>query len=107
MFDATITLGTVLQIIAMVASIGYFVWKLQIQLEVLSAQHRTFAQRIDTVDTKLDKLSTVVIDIARQEERMDAQDKRIQELTSRIAETLALMPAPGGYSPSRKRTGRV
>lgn len=94
MLEMTINLGTVLEIIAMVGSIAYFVYSMKTELAVLANSHRLSISRLDSVDSKLEKLSTVIVDLARQEERMNAQDTRINEISNRVVETLKAMPPP-------------
>lgn len=81
------TLNNILNILQICVIVGggfYFLWQVKAELQVLSNSHKTFAERLDKVDVKLEGLIDTTIKIARQEERLDNQDKRIQELSDRI-----------------------
>lgn len=83
-FDGTINLGTLLNIAAMLAGGLYFLWEVKAKLSILTNSHQGLVERLDKVDHKLEALGQTTIIIARQEERMAAQDGRIQELSNRF-----------------------
>lgn len=95
MFDNTINVGTLLQIIAMIGGGIWFLWKMDVKISLLvqrldnnikerDAQHTANLTRFTNIDLQLKELIDTTIKIARAEERMDAVDIRIQELSNRI-----------------------
>lgn len=76
MFDSTITLGNVLTIVTMgVAGFG-FVWTMKSDIKVL-------LQRLDKVEGAMAKLTEALVQLARQEVRLDAHADRISRLEDR------------------------
>jgi hypothetical protein len=76
MFDLTITLGNILTILAMgVAGFG-FIWAMKSDIKVLLG-------RLDNVEGAVAKLTDALIQLARQEVRLDAHADRIARLEDR------------------------
>jgi len=86
MFDLTINLGSILQIVAMVGGGIWFLFSIKTELIKLSVVQETFASKIVEIEVELKKLSEVTIDMARQAERMTAQDNRLNILAARVEE---------------------
>lgn len=82
--DPTISIGHIIQILAILAGGFYFIWEMRTKMLLLANAGESVARRLDKVDMQLEKLAGVTIDLARQEERMTAQDLRIQELSNRL-----------------------
>jgi hypothetical protein len=73
MFDFTITLGNALTIVTMgVTGLG-FVWTMKAEIKVL-------VQRLDNVEGAMAKITDALIQLARQEVRLDAHADRISRL---------------------------
>ena len=83
-FDTTISLGTLLQTIAMLGGALYFLWRLQLRLEVIDTKQISTIQKIDSIEKELEKITLVVIEQARQNTRLDNFEARVQELSNRI-----------------------
>lgn len=80
-------LGNILTILQILAILGGGIWfsaRMEAKIQLLANAHTTFTSRLDKVDTKLDSLTTVTVQLAKQEERMANQDTRMQELSMRI-----------------------
>lgn len=75
---------TILQIAIIILGGFYFLWKIESKLQILTVSYNTVTSRLDKVDIKLDGLTAIAIQLAKQEERMNAQDNRVQELSNRI-----------------------
>lgn len=96
--------GIALNVLSLIGGGLYALAKVDSRLEVLSNAHVSFVQRLDKVDTKLNGLNDVVIQIAKQESRMDAIDQRMQALSDRITE--CVMKVDNMISPSRRKRAR-
>jgi hypothetical protein len=80
MFDLTITLGNILTILAMgVAGFG-FIWAMKSDIKVLLG-------RLDNVEGAVAKLTDALIQLARQEVRLDAHADRISRLEGQERQT--------------------
>src|ERR1035437_906157 len=73
-FDSTINLGTILQIVAFVllAYGGFYAIRNQVS---------TLARRMRSVEDEIKKFGDVLVQLARQDERLNSLDRRIDELT--------------------------
>lgn len=76
----------VLNILAILGSVAFFVFKIDKRLAVVDHILSTVTGRIEKIDKDLERLAHVTIEIARQDERMTAQDVRITQLSSRLDE---------------------
>lgn len=63
MWDMTINLGTILQTVIVLASVGAFIYRLHIDTTHIK-------QKLQALDTKVEKLSAVTIDLAKQDQRL-------------------------------------
>lgn len=103
----TLDVGTIVQIVTIL--IGGIIALVRVESKLNILTHERIIERESTlrkfgeIDEHLKKLGEVLIQLARQEVRMDAVDKRIAELVSRIEDM-----NEGGtrFSPqrSKKRT---
>jgi len=84
MFDTTISLGTVLQTIALLGSAAYFIWSLRTSLAVMDTKQATALEKIIKIETELDKLTEVIIEQAKHSQRLDNFETRMQEFSSKI-----------------------
>lgn len=84
MFDLTISLGTVLQTITIVGSAAYFIWSIKTRLEVMDTKQVTMVEKISKIEIELDRLTDVVIVQAKQDQRINNLEERLQELSNRI-----------------------
>jgi len=93
--DLANNLGNIIQIFVIVAGGIYFVWEMRTQLKLLRQSQDNIHDRLEKMDTEIENLAKVTIEMARQDERMAAMeqrvgdrlaamDGRIQELSVRI-----------------------
>ena len=75
-----------LNVLSIVGGGLYALAKVESKLSVLGSAHEAFVDRMSKVEGKLDQLGSAFIQFARQETRIDNQDKRLQELSDRLDE---------------------
>lgn len=73
MFDLTITLGNVLTMATMAVAGFCFVWTMKGDLQV-------FGSRLDKLEKVMDKVTDALVQLARQEVRLDSHAERISRL---------------------------
>jgi hypothetical protein len=81
------TLGnwlTLLQIVAILGGGMFFLYRMEGKIQLVTSTQDSFIHRLEKVDEKLEQLTSVIIQLAKQEQRMDAADARVQELSTRI-----------------------
>lgn len=81
------SLGNILTLLQILGILGGGVWfyaGVKGEIKALSAGHLEFVKKLEKVDNKLESFNGVLIQLAKQEERMTAQDTRLQELSMRI-----------------------
>ena len=101
-------LGNVLTIMQIVAILGggmFFLYRMEGKIQVVTSAQSGFMIRLDKVDIKLDSLTTVIVQLAKQEQRLDSADARLQELTTRIDSITNIYDGPFNSTKviSRKR----
>ena len=103
MFDNTITMGNLLQIIAMLLGGLYFVWVMEKKIALLTVTQTTFAAKLTEIDTEVKNITKITVEMAIQNERLVALDKRLNELSIRIEDTgkLTKLLLPPARSPRR------
>lgn len=79
MFDATINLGTVIQIISYVAAFMYFIWTIKTRLEVMDAKQATISEDMKDMKMELGRLTQVTIEQARHSARLDYLEAMLAE----------------------------
>jgi len=79
-----INVGHILQIASMLGGLFYVIWFVGGKIAMLASQYSSFNIRLDKFDNKLEQITGVIVQLAKQEERMDAIDKRLQELSNRL-----------------------
>lgn len=99
------TLGNILTILQILAIISGGIWfsaRMEAKIGALTSAHANFVSRLDKVDGKLDGFNNVLVQLAKQEERMTAQDSRLQELSMRI-DTVRFISQADGTKPVRRK----
>lgn len=84
LFDPSVTVGNILTILALAGSAAIFLYRLEGKLLILHNTQNTFTNQLDKIDKELEKLSQVTIDMARQDERISAQDMRLNMIAQRL-----------------------
>lgn len=77
-------IGTAIQTIAILGTVGGFIFRLHLDLKLLIQQQTQSVQRISKIETRMEQLSQVVVEIARQDARLNNLEARIQELSNRL-----------------------
>lgn len=99
MFDTTINMGNLIQIVVMI--IGGIVFLLRMERKVIilterleniyrerDDQHKSNIVKFNEIEDQLKKLIDVIVELARLNERMAAIDGRVQELSNRLIESI-------------------
>lgn len=73
-----------LQTAAIIGGGAYFIWSIKASVAILVAQQGTINDKLVKMEAAIDKLSTAAVELARQDERLNAMDVRMQELSNRI-----------------------
>lgn len=84
MFDATINLGTLIQIISYIAAFIYFIWTIKTRLEVMDAKQAVISEDMKDMKMELGKLIQVTVEQARHSARLDYLESRIAELAKQL-----------------------
>lgn len=108
-FDPTLSLGNLLTILVMGVGGLFFLTSMKAQVEVLIERLRNYEEIFKTVHVRLDKIefsitaiSALLTKSAVQEERLDNQDKRMNEFARRLNEFESGFAKHSG-TPSRAR----
>jgi len=83
-FDPSITVGNILTILALATSAFIFMYRLEGKLLLVATKQSDFNARLEKIDNELEKLTQVAIEMARQDERISAQDMRLNMMAARI-----------------------
>jgi len=97
-FDFTINIGTLIQLFSILGGGAFVIMRIQTQLALLvqekRIEHTTNVSRFDTIDGRfnsldkeLETLTRVVIDLAKQDERINAMEQRLQDLVNKVDKT--------------------
>lgn len=82
-------ISLIIQTIAILGTLAAFLGKLLIKLELMIQQHKQFRDEVNVIKTKVDELSRVVVDIARQDTRIINLEARVHELSTRLHNHIA------------------
>lgn len=83
MFDLTINLGSLISTASFIGSGAYFIWSMRTRLEVMDTRQATVVEKISKIETELQKLTEVIIEQAKQTQRLDSFEARLQEVYSK------------------------
>ena len=79
-FNAEVTLGNVLQILAILGGGMWFMAGVKSKMELLTQALSGLDRRITSVETSISALNTTTIELARQEVRLDSHAHRLKDL---------------------------
>ena len=89
MFDATFNWGTILTILFSATGVMGFLWSIRTDLSVLVERMKHFddsvsalASRVGQFEAQLSKISETLVAVARQDERLNALESRVNELVT-------------------------
>lgn len=111
-------LGFILHAVSMLWGGMHALSKLDSRLQVLANSHQTYVdqskelkERMDNIDKRIELLGGTLVNIAKQEVRMDGQDQRLQVLSQRaenmqevINQMMATHLSDAPTTPRRKRS---
>lgn len=83
-FDPTITLGSVLTLAGFVLGGIAFVYAIRSDVVKIGVRESQFRERLAALESDLKKMTDLLVAIARQDERMKAQDYRLDDLGERM-----------------------
>jgi len=90
MIDYTITIGNLMSLVAIVMGGITFLIRVESRLNILIHERimekESTGKKFEDIDTHLTKLGDALIQLAKQEVRMDGIEKRISELLQKIEE---------------------
>jgi hypothetical protein len=72
-FDSTITLGNLITIVTMAGSVYFFIMTMKADLRVMS-------QRLTSVEVGMSQVTLALVQLAKQEARLDAHADRISRI---------------------------
>ena len=72
-FDTTITLGNILTILTMGGSVYFFIMTMKADLRLMS-------QRLTSVEVNMSQVTLALVQLAKQEARLDAHADRINRM---------------------------
>lgn len=77
LFDWTISLGNILTAISFIVAVAVVISRMRTDI-------RLILQRLGAVERDLDRIANVIVEIARQEERLGAIDHRLNDFNNRL-----------------------
>ena len=86
--------GISLNVLTLVIGGLYALAKVDSRLQSLTIAHDSFVDRLNRVDAKLEGFGATLIQLAKQEERLNSQDARHQELVARVESIFAAIRTP-------------
>lgn len=89
MIDTTINMGHIIQFFVMVCGGAWFLWELRTRLALLDSNVTLSHRRLDKIDMDIEGLSKIAVQIALQEARMNVQDQRLNEISTRVHEQIS------------------
>ena len=78
--DWTVNVGHVLTFMGFIGMIFGFVYALRFEVRGLRGAVGTIQDDVRAVETEIKKISEVMVTLARQEERLTAMDRRLEDL---------------------------
>lgn len=88
MGDITSWIGLVIQTIVFLGTVGGFVIKLHLDLKLLIQSQQQYQRQmnaeISDIKERVKGMGQVIIDLARQDMRMNSLDAKVQELSNRL-----------------------
>lgn len=86
--DLASWVGIIIQTVAIIGTMGLFLFRMNTEVKILVQRliqiEKQTEYRLIAVDSKLERLSQVVVDLAKQDQRLNNVEARVQELSSRL-----------------------
>lgn len=80
-FNPTIDIGDVIKFVTMLASALWFISKMSGRLDLVTSEIKALKDIVAVQSQQMAKFAEALIDIARQDERLDALDRRVDDLS--------------------------
>lgn len=77
-------IGIVLQTAAIIGSLGWFIIKLHLGVNLMNQVQKQTKEKIAEIDDRVKQLSQVLVDLAQQDQRIKNLEARVQELSNRL-----------------------
>lgn len=84
MGDLTSWIGIFFQTIAIMVSMGAFILRLHMDLKLLIQRQEHMQREQLNIQSRIEKLGQVVIDLAKQDTRLNNVEARLQEMSLRL-----------------------
>jgi prefoldin subunit 5 len=75
---------SIVQLLVILGGGAYFIWSMQTGIAVLTTRQAQIDERLVKIEASIDRLSSTTVEIARQDERVNHVEARLQELSNRI-----------------------
>lgn len=82
--NAIAIIGIAINALSMLGGGLYALSRLDSRLQLLGSAHENFVERLNKVDVRLEAMGENMMQLVKQEERLNAQDIRLQELSNRL-----------------------
>lgn len=94
--DPTITTGNIIQIFILIIGGFYAIWEIKTKMALIGDRYETLTNKTTKIATELEQLAKLAVEIARQDERMAAIDRRIEDILNRLSNCVS--------KPARRKT---
>ena len=84
MGDLSSWIGLLLQTAAIIGAIAVFIVRHHIDFRLLLQSQQQSREKIASIESKMEKLSDVIIEIAKQDTRLNNLEARMQEISNRL-----------------------
>ena len=81
-FDPSINLGTVIHLISLLIAMGGLFWHAASKFSKMEALFLRINDRLSTLESSMEKITSILVTLGKQEVRLDALDRRIDEIRS-------------------------
>ena len=86
MGDWSNIISTAIQTVAILGTVGGFIFRLHLDNRLMLEKQIQFVARIGKIESRVEQLSNVVVDLARQDTRLNNVEARLQEISNRLYE---------------------
>lgn len=76
--------GVILQTLVIAGTLAVFLFRISTDVKIIAQRQSQTETRVGAIDVKMEKLSSLVVEIAKQDQRLNFLDARVQELSSRL-----------------------
>jgi division protein CdvB (Snf7/Vps24/ESCRT-III family) len=80
-FNPTLDIGDILKFVGMLLAALWFISKMSGRLDMVTAEIKALKDNVAAQSQQMVKFAEALIEIARQDERLDALDRRLEDLS--------------------------